>query len=209
MCGHRLRPDAVGRPQAADGRPGRAQPHPQRGHGRIPAAATARRSRRSRRASRPSPRRAPRAGARASGRRPSWDRAAGSSPRLSRLRPCCAPGSAALKGAGVDFAPRHNWQGWDETGALRFTDAAGEAVRPAGRDGAGARRRELAAARLGRRLGADPRGPRRRDRAAAPCQHAASTWPGRDFFRDPLRGPAAEADGAHVRRRDACVARPW
>ena len=50
-------------------------------------------------------------------------------PKAFKASPLLRAWLARLDGLGVRFALRHRWQGWDENGALVFTDQAGETVR--------------------------------------------------------------------------------
>ena len=49
-------------------------------------------------------------------------------PKAFKASPLLRAWLRRLETRGVAFALRHTWQGWDETGALRFTNAAGEGV---------------------------------------------------------------------------------
>jgi uncharacterized flavoprotein (TIGR03862 family) len=49
-------------------------------------------------------------------------------PKAFKASPLLRAWLQRLEGLGVRFALRHRWQGWDEDGALVFTDAAGEPV---------------------------------------------------------------------------------
>ena len=75
-----------------------------------------------------SARSAPRAGARVSGRRPSWDQAAGCSPKPSRPRRCCAPGCAASKRAASPLRCGIAGRVGTRPAPSVFDDAAGESV---------------------------------------------------------------------------------
>ena len=199
---HGLRPDALGRPQAAHGGPGRAEPDPFGGSRATSSPAMPRPSRICGPRSRPSVRRTCAPGARAWGRRPSWARAGACFPRPSRPRRSCAPGCARLEGLGVRFALRHRWQGWDDDGALAFTDAAGEPVRI---------EPDATILALGGaswpRLGSDGtwvgllarRGRRRLAPAAGQYGLHLSVVRG---HAQPLRGRAPEADRPHLRGQD-------
>jgi uncharacterized flavoprotein (TIGR03862 family) len=50
-------------------------------------------------------------------------------PKAFKASPLLRAWLSRLESLGVRFAPRHRWQGFDEDGALIFTDAAGEPVR--------------------------------------------------------------------------------
>ena len=117
---HRLRRDAVGRPQIPDGRPWRAQPHAQRTASRLP---------------RPLPR-----GDAASRARPSkrfrhrrlrdWSEALGQEtfvgssgrvfPKAFKASPLLRAWLRRLDSMGVKLALRHRWTGWDEQGRFAF-----------------------------------------------------------------------------------------
>ena len=49
-------------------------------------------------------------------------------PKAFKASPLLRAWLARLEALGVRFALRHRWQGWDDDGALAFTDAAGEPV---------------------------------------------------------------------------------
>jgi uncharacterized flavoprotein (TIGR03862 family) len=50
-------------------------------------------------------------------------------PKAFKASPLLRAWLSRLESLGVRFAPRHRWQGFDEDGALIFTDAAGEPLR--------------------------------------------------------------------------------
>jgi uncharacterized flavoprotein (TIGR03862 family) len=50
-------------------------------------------------------------------------------PQAFKASPLLRAWLSRLESLGVRFAPRHRWQGFDEHGALIFTDATGESVR--------------------------------------------------------------------------------
>jgi uncharacterized flavoprotein (TIGR03862 family) len=50
-------------------------------------------------------------------------------PKAFKASPLLRAWLSRLESLGVRFAPRHRWQGFDEVGALIFTDAAGEPLR--------------------------------------------------------------------------------
>ncbi len=133
----------------------------------------------------------------ASARRPSSGRAAGSSRKASRPRPCCAHGSRASTNAASRSARATGSRNRRTGPDLR--DARWPQNRPPRRDLAGARRGELASPRLGRRLGAAPRSPGCDGLAPAPgqCRVRVSLV---GALSRAARGHAAEARGTDLRR---------
>ncbi len=78
-------------------------------------------------------------------------------PKAFKASPLLRAWLRRLDSAGVQFALRHRWTGWDESGRLLFQTPDGPRVIDAARNRAGARRRQLAAAGLGWILGRDAR----------------------------------------------------
>ena len=202
VAGHRLRPDALGRPQAAHGgRGGLNLTHCEEFERFVARYAEA----------------APQLRPLIEAFRPEDLRAwceglgqetfVGSSgrvfPKAFKASPLLRAWLARLEALGVRFALRHRWQGWDEDGALVFTDAAGEPVRrQARRHDPGARRR-----RAGR--GSAPTGPG--SSLAGPARHRRLAPAAGQYglhralvggHAQPLRGRAPEADRPHLRGRD-------
>ena len=69
-------------------------------------------------------------------------------PKAMKASPLLRAWLRRLDAAGVKFALRHRWTGWDEKGRLRFQTSRWAGCRRYQRDRAGAGWRELAAARL-------------------------------------------------------------
>ena len=210
-CRHRLRRDAVGRPQIPDGGARRAQPHPQRAVAAIPCAL-----RRGDAASASCDRGVSAAGfarlERSAGaadlcrlQRP------GVSQRPSRRRPCCAHGCGGSTRMGVRFALRHRWTGWDERGPSALSDAAmdrapSKRARPCWRSVAQAGRGSDRMVHGPQRLAA--KGVQVSPLRPANCGFTVA-WS--DVFRDrfegqPLKGVALTF-GAHTVRGEAIVTR--
>ena len=78
-------------------------------------------------------------------------------PKAMKASPLLRAWLRRLDAAGVRFALRHKWSGWDEDGRLTFTTPSGGLADHGRRDHARARRRKLATPRLGWRLGGDSR----------------------------------------------------
>ena len=195
---HRLRRDAVGRPQIPDGRAGRTQSDPQRAVAAIPGALP-----RSDAASATCDRGV------SAGRLARLERGAGTADLCRHQRPGVSESVQGLALAARLAAPARRMRACSSRsaiaglvgttdGRLLFRDAGRPARRRSARDRAGAWRRKLAAARLGWRVGGNTRRERRNDLAAQAGQFRLHRRLVR-YLPRPLRGPAAQGRCADVR----------
>ena len=120
-----LRPHAVGGTQAPDGGARRAQSDAQRGAGGVPARATERRAPHCAPPSRRFRRTRCARGAQSSDSRPMSDRAGGCFRVAMKASPLLRAWLRRLDAAGVRFALRHHWTGWDEAKRLTFATPDG------------------------------------------------------------------------------------
>ena len=131
-------------------------------------------------------------------------------PKAFKASPLLRAWLRRLDAAGVRFAFRHRWTGWDEQGRLLFQTPDGQRAVETRRDRAGARRRKLAAAWLRWRMDGNACG---KGVTISPLRPANSgfTVAWSDIFRDrfegqPLKGVALSF-GSHAVRGEAIITR--
>ncbi len=91
-------------------------------------------------------------------------------PKAMKASPLLRAWLARLTAQNVQFHTRHEWQGWDESGALLFHVGGETKSGSRGRNHSGAGRRKLAAPGIGRRLDGDPNAQARGRNSIAPVQ---------------------------------------